>query len=77
MYSIPLLCNATYDLSWPSEEITARKNHGTPNAMMIANDDAPTEFETPTLLLPAKRKIKYLRKNQSTEVTKILKNESK
>lgn len=52
IYSIPLVCKATYGLSWPSVFITARKNHGTPSDMMIANDDAPTEFETPTLLRP-------------------------
>lgn len=49
---MPLVCKATYGLSWPLLEITARKNHGMPNAIMIANDDAPIEFETPTLLLP-------------------------
>lgn len=59
-YSIPLVCSATNDFSWPSEGMTARKNHGTPNAIMIANDDAPTEFETPTLLLPVKTNEKRI-----------------
>lgn len=58
MYSIPLVCKATYGLSWPFVEITALKNHGIPSAIMIANDDAPIEFETPTLLLPVRKETK-------------------
>lgn len=56
IYSIPLVCKAIKDSSWPSVDISARKNHGTPSDTMIANDDAPIEFETPTLLLPVNMK---------------------
>lgn len=56
IYSIPLVYKVTWDFSCPSDEITARKNHGIPSAMITANDEAPIELLTPTLLLPVNLK---------------------